>query len=63
MTPPDEATQTIAFLANELRRAMESVTALHQVATQQKAEIERLKALVPPMPPQTENPEKDANGG
>lgn len=49
MTEPD-AMATIAFLSNELRRAVETVTAQQHVLQQRQAEIERLNSLLPQDP-------------
>ena len=44
MTTDPEALQTIAYLANELRKAHETAAGLYQAVQQQKAELDKLKA-------------------
>lgn len=46
MTNPDTLL-TIAYLANELRKAHETAAAQHHVIAGLKAEVERLKDLLP----------------
>ena len=43
MTTDPEALQTIAYLANELRKAHETAAGLYQAVQQQKAELDKLK--------------------